>query len=249
MGFPRQDVEDLLARTGRMCAICKRRHRVQVHHITPVSEGGSDGIDNAIPLCPNCHDEVHSLYAPGRVTRSYSESELRSHLAEATRLARREADAAPGTRTWEADRELVLFYAQCLDRPAFLTHFHLELSFADLDRALEDTLLALNTGFWRTRDGTLIERARGKVHVANPAWRDQLDEAVAAIDPARRLLRHALGLDVDLYRLEHQHASDRLRYDRRLGAEIDRLRQAAVENVNRILRDLGHRELRGSPVS
>jgi hypothetical protein len=203
-----------------MCAICKGRHRVQLHHITPVSEGGTDEINNAIPLCPNCHDEVHSPYTPGRVTRSYTESELRRHLAEAIRLAGREVDAAPGTRTWEADRELVLFYAQCLDRPAFQTHFHIELSFADMDRALEDTLLDLNTGFWRTRDGTLIERARGKVHVANPVWRERLDEAVATIDAARRLLRNALGLDVDLCRWE-QHASDRLRHDRDLGAEID----------------------------
>jgi hypothetical protein len=245
MGFRPQDVEQLLARTGRMCAICKRRHRVQVHHITPVSEGGSDDIDNGIPLCPNCHDEVHSPYAPGRITRAYSESELRSHLAETIRLARREADAAPGTSTWEADRKLVLFYAQCLDRPAFQTQFHIELSFADMDRALEDTLLALNTGFWRTRDGTLIERAQGKVHVANPAWRKRLDEAVAAIDAARRLLRDALGLDVDLYRWEHQHGSDRLRYDRQVGSEIDRLRQSAVESVNAILRDLGQPELHG----
>lgn len=66
-GFRPQDVEELLARTGRMCAICKGRHRVQLHHITPVSGGGTDEIDNAIPLCPNCHDEVHSPYAPGRV--------------------------------------------------------------------------------------------------------------------------------------------------------------------------------------
>ena len=148
-----------------------------------------------------------------------------------------------------SDRELVLFYAQCLDRRAFQTHFHLELSFADMDRALEDTLLALNTGFWRTRDGTLIERARGKVHVANPVWRERLDEAAAAIDTARRLLRHALGLDVDLYRWEHEHASDRLRYNCSLGAGIDSLRQTAVESVNAILRDVGQPELRGTGVS
>jgi hypothetical protein len=215
----------------------------------PVSEGGSDEIDNAIPLCPNCHDDVHSSYAPGRVTRSYSEAELRRHLAETKQLARREADAAPGTRTWEADRELVLFYAQCLDRPAFQTHFHLELSFADLDRALEDTLLALNTGFWRTRDGTVIERARGKVHVANPEWRNRLDDAVTAIDAARRLLRQALGLDVDLYRWDRERHFDHLRYDRHLGAEIDRLRETAVENVNAILQDLGQPELRRIPMS
>lgn len=243
MAFRHEDVDDLLARTGRMCAICKRRHRVQVHHITPVSEGGSDDISNGIPLCPNCHDEVHSPYAPGRVTRSYGEDELRRHLAETIRLARQEADAAPGTRAWEADRALVLFYAQCLDRPAFQTRFHNELSFADMDRALEDTLLALNTGFWRTRDGILIERAQGKVHLAHPAWRERLDDAVAAMDNARRLMREALGLDLDLYRWDHE--SHHLRGDARLGVLMDQLRQSAVDNVNAILREIGQPELRG----
>jgi hypothetical protein len=29
---------------------------VQVHHIIPEEHGGPDTIDNAAPLCPNCHD-------------------------------------------------------------------------------------------------------------------------------------------------------------------------------------------------
>lgn len=32
--------------------------RLHVHHITPVSEGGSDNYSNLIALCPNCHDEA-----------------------------------------------------------------------------------------------------------------------------------------------------------------------------------------------
>jgi hypothetical protein len=42
-----------------MCAVCNLRHGVQVHHIVPRHEGGSDDASNAIPLCPNCHSEVH----------------------------------------------------------------------------------------------------------------------------------------------------------------------------------------------
>lgn len=244
MAFPPHEVDELLARTGRMCAICKRPHRVQVHHITPKSEGGSDDISNAIPLCPNCHDEIHAGYSPGVVTRSYTEAELRRHLEETIQLARREAQLAPGTRAWEADRDLVLFYAQCLDRPAFQTFFHIELNFADLDRALEDTLLALNTGYWRARDGTLIERTQGKVHVANRAWREQLDDAAAAIEQARRLMREALGLDLDFYRWENIDFSA-LRGNSALGAEVDRLRQIAIDKVNAILTELQQPELRG----
>lgn len=53
MAFSQKDVDDLLARADRMCAVCNRLHGVQVHHIVPRHVGGSDQIDNAIPLCPN----------------------------------------------------------------------------------------------------------------------------------------------------------------------------------------------------
>ena len=36
---------------------CCRCHEIgiEVHHIEPQASGGSDNIDNAAPLCPNCH--------------------------------------------------------------------------------------------------------------------------------------------------------------------------------------------------
>jgi hypothetical protein len=37
------------------CCICKSIG-IEIHHIVPQSEGGSDDIDNAAPLCPNCHE-------------------------------------------------------------------------------------------------------------------------------------------------------------------------------------------------
>jgi hypothetical protein len=181
MAFAQADIDTLLARTGRMCAVCNRRHGVQVHHIVPRHLGGSDDASNAIPLCPNCHDEVHAKYAPGRTTRVYTERELRTHLAQAISLATRQANLLPGNDDWERDIELVRFYGYCLDRPVFRTHFHNELSFADFDQALEDTVLALDTGLWRTRDGTLIERATGKRGLVNVTWREKMDAVVVSI--------------------------------------------------------------------
>lgn len=168
MSFAQADVDEMLARVGRMCAICRRLHGVQTHHIVPKHQGGSDDITNAIPLCPNCHDEVHADYTPGRTTRRYTEAELRRHLAGTIQLAQQQASQHVGDASWECDAELVTFYAQCLDRPAFRTHFHNELSFADFDRALEDTALAINTGFLRTRDDTVVARFAGKASIVNP---------------------------------------------------------------------------------
>lgn len=32
---------------------------LEVHHVIPLSKGGSDTIDNVVALCPNCHRKVH----------------------------------------------------------------------------------------------------------------------------------------------------------------------------------------------
>ncbi|KOP65560.1 HNH endonuclease [Bacillus sp. FJAT-18019] len=37
------------------CVICQKPF-VEIHHIIPQADGGSDTIDNAAPLCASCHD-------------------------------------------------------------------------------------------------------------------------------------------------------------------------------------------------
>jgi hypothetical protein len=81
--FRPAEVDELLARTGRRCCICGRLHSIQVHHIVPSEEGGSDEIDNAIPLCPNCHAAVHHGISSGSATRGYTVRELKHHRARA----------------------------------------------------------------------------------------------------------------------------------------------------------------------
>ena len=45
----------------------------------------------------------------------------------------------------------------------------------DFDQAIEDTIIALNTGVLRTRDGMIIKRSEGKSTIANNTWRDKLN--------------------------------------------------------------------------
>ncbi len=250
VAFAQSDIDDLLARTGRLCAVCNCRHGVQVHHIVPRHLGGTDDPSNAIPLCPNCHDEVHAKYAPGRTTRVYTEGELRGHLERTIDLASRQAHLEVGNGDWNHDVELVKFYANCLDRPAFRTHFHNELSFADFDQALEDTVLALDTGLWRTRDGTLIERAAGKRILVNAAWRDKMDSVVGAIVATRHALRQGLGLDRMLMDIDPSGRwIDRfdgpLRSSSALGHEMDSLRQRALDVINEVLVESDLPKLKG----
>jgi hypothetical protein len=239
VGFAKSDVDDLLARTGRMCAVCNRQNGVQVHHIVPKHDGGSDDASNMIPICPNCHDEAHADYTPGRTTRRFTANELRRHLARTIKLASRQVALRPGSADWRRDVDLLSFYARCLDRPAFRAYFHMELSFADFDHALEDTVLALNTGLWRTRDGTLIERSAGKRALVNPGWRDALEAVAAAIDAARRELRQTLGFDRMLMEQRDRGWGDEidrsLRNDRSLGELMDLRRQQAIDLLNGVL--------------
>lgn len=50
----------VLMESGFRCAIpACRQDNPEVHHITPISEGGPDSFHNLIALCPNCHARYH----------------------------------------------------------------------------------------------------------------------------------------------------------------------------------------------
>lgn len=101
MGFNKSEVDRLLVDCGRLCCICHQRHKVQVHHIKPTEDGGTDEIDNAIPLCPNCHDEVHAKYSHGRTTKAYSENELRHHRQQTIHFVK------TGTKTGSVEQNSI----------------------------------------------------------------------------------------------------------------------------------------------
>jgi hypothetical protein len=241
MPFKNKDIDSLLAACGRMCCICSKLHQVQVHHIVPTSEGGSDNITNGITLCPNCHDEVHgrSHYSPGCTSRRYSDSELKLHRDRTKKIARKEHDWAEGSGAWSEDRNLILFYAQCLDRAAFRTYFHQELSFAQFDRALADTITAINTGCTSIGQSTL-QIAKGKVFLVHREWRETMDTIVEKLEQIRAELRDDLGLN-DM--LTHQdrfgrHHHEHFHRETNLGHRIDQKRQDILDRMNALLTEL-----------
>lgn len=77
---------------------------MQIHHIAPQNEGGTDDIDNAVALCPNCHDEVHGGRGYGRTTRTYLEAEHALVNANRELIARFEKKVqATLARVWGED--------------------------------------------------------------------------------------------------------------------------------------------------
>ena len=56
MDFPESVKLAAKTRAHYCCAICRRSVFLHVHHITPQEEGGPANLDNAAPLCVECHD-------------------------------------------------------------------------------------------------------------------------------------------------------------------------------------------------
>jgi 5-methylcytosine-specific restriction endonuclease McrA len=76
MTVPQNLADEILAKCGRHCCICRRFEplHLQVNHIIPLSEGGTDDTDNLIPVCLTCHSDVHTQT---RLTRRFSAEELK----------------------------------------------------------------------------------------------------------------------------------------------------------------------------
>ena len=84
MAFSRDEVSKLLSLCHRRCCICHRfcGVKIETDHIDPLSEGGTDEIDNAIPVCFECNAEIHSYNEKHPRGRKFLPDELRSHRAQ-----------------------------------------------------------------------------------------------------------------------------------------------------------------------
>ena len=48
-----------LDRDGRQCQLCSSKTELHVHHIRPLSRGGTNRYENLITLCRRCHNAQH----------------------------------------------------------------------------------------------------------------------------------------------------------------------------------------------
>ncbi len=80
-GFSQKEVVQLLAACHRRCCICHRfcGVKIETDHIVPAADGGADDIDNAIPVCFECHAEIHSYNDKHPRGRKLRPEELRAH--------------------------------------------------------------------------------------------------------------------------------------------------------------------------
>ena len=53
--------EKVFEKHGRFCNMCGSEQNLQMHHIIPIRNGGTNELENLIPLCKNCHQDIHYL--------------------------------------------------------------------------------------------------------------------------------------------------------------------------------------------
>lgn len=81
MSFNKDNASDILAKCHRRCCVCHRfcGIKMELHHIDHKADGGSDDIENAIPLCFECHAEVNHYNNTHPRGRKFTKEELISH--------------------------------------------------------------------------------------------------------------------------------------------------------------------------
>jgi len=80
MAFSKEIKIDALVSAARHCCVCHRYKgvKVEVHHIFPFSEGGTDEPDNAIVLCFDCHSDAGHYSSNHPRGTKFSPEELKS---------------------------------------------------------------------------------------------------------------------------------------------------------------------------
>ncbi|MBA4078506.1 MAG: HNH endonuclease [Cyanobacteria bacterium PR.023] len=192
--------------------------------------------DNAIWACQNCAkliDNDPDRYTIDLLKRWKSTSE------EAAKLA----IDSPGylANTQFSDKDLIQFYAQCFDRPAFQDPFVQEGSMEAFDKAIEDTITSINTGCLRSRDGHTLSQAKGKAYLQNPGWRQEMDTVVDLLRAIRS--RFELGLKLKLiWSSGSRHCIN----DRHTAEWMDQTREELLQIFSQVAGEAGVIPPRGS---
>jgi len=67
---------EVLSKSARHCCVCRNflPLKIQVHHIREQSDGGTNDFGNLIPICIQCHSDIHTI---PHMTRKFTEKELK----------------------------------------------------------------------------------------------------------------------------------------------------------------------------
>jgi HNH endonuclease len=88
--FTQSVVTELLKDCHRRCCVCHRfcGSKMEIDHIDQAADSGSNERDNAIPVCFDCHAEIHSYNSRHPKGRKFTPAELRGHRDQWIELCR-----------------------------------------------------------------------------------------------------------------------------------------------------------------
>jgi hypothetical protein len=220
-------------------------------HIKAASRGGPrydarlsseerKSIDNGIWLCQNCAKLVDND------EQRYTTDLLIDwkKLSEQAALLEIEDLSPPSESSGTEDIELLRFYSQCFDRPAFQDPFVREGSMEAFDRAIADTITAINTGCLRARDGTILAQAKGKSYLSNQRWREEMDTIVDSLRAVRSRYRLALQLGQIDIGPESQGQQFHYFHDGQIGDWMDFTRAEIIRMFSHLCEEVGIPPLR-----
>ena len=192
MPFPPEVKLEALTNCGRRCCLCLRYKgvNVEVHHIEPESMSHDNSIGNAIALCFDCHADAGHYNVRHPKGNRISVAELRRHRDRLWKLVE-EGKVVPER---DLDGQYLEVLRRAFDRPAFTTPFRQEGRMEDFEKAIDDTVLFLNTGLLRTRDNQVVaDLGFGKSSLANSDWHVALGNVEGKLLQLRAELAKALA--------------------------------------------------------
>ena len=76
--------EEILETFNNRCEVCNFNFKevLVVHHILPISDGGTNELENLSVLCPTCHAIVHKLMSNNKQNKGWDEFEMFTNWAE-----------------------------------------------------------------------------------------------------------------------------------------------------------------------
>lgn len=186
--------------------------------------------ENGIWLCQSCSKLIDDDIIRYNVDLLYIWKE------NAERLAIAELQSSSPVNTNNKDKELLRFYVQCFDRPAFQDRISQEGRMEDFDQAIEDTIIALNTGVLRTRDG-IIKQSEGKSAIINHAWREKLNTITDMLVALRKRLK--IAKSENLYSTYGKGEVMYCFYDRELEIWFNSTREEIIKILSSICQEAG----------
>lgn len=176
MAFDPDEVCELLARCHRRCCICHRYCGVKMEtdHIEPAAESANDNIENAIPLCFECHAETHSYNDKHPRGRKFRPKELRLHKEQWLKICA----SNPGVFVEPVAYQSVGPIAALVDELEF------NMRVAELSNPQFMGSLFMDDQFRRAIQ-------EGAISLMDPELKRKIIEAYTQVSRANHLLQHA----------------------------------------------------------